>query len=85
MYVHHLAGENSGADGLGQHFVTMNASHYLPTDDKQIPTGKAKVEDTVFDLRVSKKLSEQLPKCPGGANNGYDHCYCVDGDSNSFR
>lgn len=80
-----LAGENSGADGLGQHFVTMNASHYLPTDDKQIPTGKAKVEDTVFDLRVSKKLSEQLPKCPGGANNGYDHCYCVDGDSNSFR
>ena len=63
----------------------MNASHYLPTNDVQIPTGKEKVDGTVFDLRSAKKLSEELPKCPGGDNNGYDHCFCVDGESNVFR
>ena len=35
-----LAGHESGAEGLGEHFVAVNADHYLPTNDKQIPLGK---------------------------------------------
>jgi aldose 1-epimerase len=80
-----LAGENTGAKGLGEHVVTMNANKYLPTDDRQIQSGVAEVGGTIFDLRMPSKLSEKLPKCPGGDNNGYDHCFCVNGDPNTFR
>jgi len=82
-----LAGHDSGAQGLGQHLMSMNANHYLPTNENQIPTGQlADVGGTVFDLRVpSKPFSALLPNCPGGANNGFDHNFCVNGDPNQFR
>ena len=81
-----LAGHDSGAKGLNEHFANLNADAYLPVDDKQIPTGKlADVGGTVFDLRVAKKLADQLPNCPGGDNNGYDHNFCVSGNPNQFR
>ena len=81
-----IAGHDQGAKGLGQHLVCMNADHYLPTSPQQIPLGNlADVGGTVFDLRVSKLLSDQLPNCPGGENNGYDHNFCVNGQNNLFR
>ena len=82
-----IAGHDTGAQGLGQHLMSMNANHYLPTNDNQIPTGElADVGGTVFDLRVpSKPLSEMLPNCPGGDNNGFDHNFCVNGDPDQFR
>ena len=81
-----LAGHDSGAKGLGEHLVAINADHYLPTSDNQIPTGElADVGGSVFDLRIPRKLSEMLPNCPGGENNGYDHNFCVNGQNNLFR
>ena len=81
-----LAGHQAGADGLGQHWVTLNADHYLPVNDSQIPLGNlADVGGSVFDLRIAKQLTQQLPLCPGGENNGYDHNFCVNGDSKAFR
>jgi len=81
-----LAGHETGAKGLGEHFVAVNADHYLPTSDKQIPLGNLEdVGGSVFDLRIPRKLSEMLPNCPGGENNGYDHNFCVNGKTDLFR
>lgn len=81
-----LAGHDSGAKGLEEHDVCVNADHYLPTNEKQIPLGHLEpVGGSVFDLRVQKKLGEQLPQCPGGENNGYDHNFCVAGPQGLFR
>ena len=81
-----LAGHESGAEGLGEHFVSINADHYLPTNEKQIPFGKlTDVGGSVFDLRIPRKLCEMLPNCPGGDNNGYDHNFCVNGPVDLFR
>ena len=80
-----LAGHESGAEGLGDHFVSINADHYLPTNEKQIPFGKlTDVGGSVFDLRIPRKLCEMLPNCPGGDNNGYDHNFCVNGPVDLF-
>lgn len=80
------AGHDAGAQGLYQHTVSINGDHYLPTNDHQIPLGeKADVGGSVFDLRISKKLADQLPNCPGGNNNGYDHNFCINGNPNEFR
>ena len=81
-----LHNRNGNAKGLGEHFVAINADHYLPTSDKQIPLGNLEdVGGSVFDLRIPRKLSEMLPNCPGGENNGYDHNFCVNGKTDLFR
>jgi len=73
-----LAGHDQGAKGLEDHVIRMAANHFTPVSDKLIPTGAiASVAGTVFDLRTPTRLGDVLPKCPGGANNGFDHNFAL--------
>lgn len=64
------------ADG---HLLTLQAGHYLPTDETLIPTGEIRsVEGTPLDFTeehaVGKRLDEMDPP-------RYDHCFVVDRES----
>lgn len=75
-----LAGEDAGS--VLDHTLTLNCSHYLPTDDTLIPTGEvAPVAGTPMDFMQPKKLGAEI-KCDFPALNygkGYDNCWVVDG------
>jgi len=73
-----LAGHNTGAQGLNDHIMRLAANCFTPVTDKLIPTGAvASVAGTVFDLRAPTRLGDVLEKCPGGANNGFDHNFVL--------
>merc|ERR1711936_1156922 len=73
-----LAGHKTGAAGLEDHVMRMAANSFTPVSDKLIPTGSiASVAGTVFDLRTPTRLGDVLSKCPGGANNGFDHNFVM--------
>ena len=71
----------AGVDTILGHEVTLDASHFTPTDKGLIPTGEiAPVEGTPFDFRKAHKIGaridadhEQLKL--GG---GYDHNWVLD-------
>jgi aldose 1-epimerase len=61
------------ADALG-HDIMIAANEYLPTDERQVPTGEIRpVEGTVFDLRAMTSMRRQLE----GDKIGYDHNFCL--------
>ncbi len=66
--------ENAEAGSIKNHIVQLpNSTKYTPVDGNGIPTGEmANVENTIFDFRTPKKLSEMNP-------DGYDQNYCIDG------
>ncbi|HEY4068314.1 MAG TPA: aldose epimerase family protein [Burkholderiaceae bacterium] len=73
---YNLAGRGSALD----HELTLNASRYLPVDDRLIPTGIASVDDTPFDFRGTTRIAARLRS---GAPQlmtarGYDHCFVID-------
>merc|ERR1719474_2236588 len=71
-------GDNTGAQGLNDHIMRLAANCFTPVTDKLIPTGAvAGVAGTVFDLRAPTRLGDVLEKCPGGANNGFDHNFVL--------
>lgn len=54
-----LVGEGSGT--VEDHVLTLNASHYTPTNEEQIPTGEiAPVEGTPFDYRQPHAIRDAL-------------------------
>lgn len=62
------------------HEITLNADRYLPTDDRQIPTGaRASVAGTVFDFRAGMPFGEKIrvndPQLL--IARGYDHCFVL--------
>jgi aldose 1-epimerase len=61
------------------HELTLNASHFLPTDDTLIPTGVLKsVSGTPFDFRTPHKIGERIHQVEGDHfAGGYDHCYVL--------
>lgn len=68
------------ATDIKGHVVTVQAEHYLPVDETQIPTGElAPVSGTAFDLRSPTKLQDRLSKIDGGGEPGFDHCFVVSG------
>ncbi|KAK6633654.1 hypothetical protein RUM44_004261 [Polyplax serrata] len=70
-----LAGHAKGAGGLYQHLVSINADKYCHTDEDFIPTGMLKnVVNTLWDLRIAKKLAGVLNHVPYG---GYDQNMCI--------
>jgi aldose 1-epimerase len=68
---YNLAGHGSG-DVLG-HRLRVEAAHYLPVDDRLIPTGEVRdVMGAPFDFRAARPIGEDLPG-PGG----FDHNFCL--------
>ena len=70
------------------HFLEVPASHYLPTDAGQIPTGeRAPVAHTVFDFRAPVLLGSRIrnddPQLM--VARGYDHHFIVDGEDGTMR
>jgi len=71
-----LAGHKSGANGLYEHTIEINAYGITETDQSSIPTGRiTPVEGTGFDLRVSSNLGERLKALQPA--RGYDDNFCV--------
>lgn len=63
-----------GAESALGHEIEIAADHYLPTDERQIPTGEIRaVDGTVFDLRSSTPMRREID----GAQVGYDHNFCL--------
>ena len=64
---------DGSADALG-HDIMIAADHYLPTNERQIPTGEIRaVEGTAFDLRQMTPLRRQTE----GERIAYDHNFCL--------
>lgn len=75
-----LDGEGRGS--IENHFLKLNASEYLPTDDTLIPEGESvPVAGTPMDFLNEKKLGQDLkadfPAIKYG--KGYDNCFVIDG------
>jgi aldose 1-epimerase len=73
-----LAGAQTG-DALG-HVVTIPADSFLPTDDKQIPTGEIRsVAGTPFDFREPTPLGARIRRADPQLiyGTGYDQCFVL--------
>lgn len=75
-----LNGQSSGSV-LG-HYLTLNASEYLPTDETQIPLGESvPVAGTPMDFvnpkQIGQDIKEDFPALK--IAKGYDHCWVIDG------
>ncbi|MEX2742553.1 aldose epimerase family protein [Rhizobium mongolense] len=69
-------------DALG-HDIMIAADHYLPTDEKQIPTGEVRqVEGTVFDFR---EMAPMKRFDRGGEQALYDHNFCLSTERTAKR
>ena len=67
-----LAGATSG-DVLRQQLM-LNADHYLPADQRKIPTGQlVAVQGTPMDFTTPQEIGSRIAEVPGG----YDHCYVL--------
>ncbi len=75
-----LNGEGNG-DILG-HYLELNASEYLPTDETLIPFGESEtVAGTPMDFVVAKKIGRDIKEDFPALNyaKGYDTTWVVDG------
>jgi len=64
-----------GAETALDHQIEIAADHYLPTDERQIPTGEIRaVSGTVFDLREPTPMSR---KDDQGEQVLYDHNFSL--------
>jgi aldose 1-epimerase len=73
-----LAGAEVG-DALG-HVVTIPSDTFLPTDDKQIPTGEIRsVAGTPFDFRKPTRLDARIRRADLQLiyGTGYDQCFVL--------
>ncbi len=81
-----LAG--AAALDIGDHALQVFASHVLPTDDGQIPTGERRpVADTPFDFRTPVVIGPRLRGTDEQMliARGYDHCFVLDGEAGAVR
>ncbi len=68
-------------DALG-HDIMIAADHYLPTDEKQIPTGEiCPVDGTPFDFREMAPMKH----FDGGEQVLYDHNFCLSSERTAKR
>jgi len=74
-----LAGAGSG-DVLDQR-LQLGASRRLVFDERKIPSGEVvPVAGTAFDFRDMRAIGDAIAEVDGG---GYDHCFVLDGNSES--
>jgi aldose 1-epimerase len=61
------------------HVLTLNADHFLPTDNTLIPTGVLQpVVGTPFDFRGPHRIGERITQVEGDHfAGGYDHCFVL--------
>lgn len=74
-----LDGENAGS--ILDHELQLLASHYLPTDNTQIPTGEiAPVKGTPMDFMEPKAIGKDINADFEALKigKGYDHCWVLD-------
>lgn len=72
----------NGHGSVLQHYLRLNASEYLPTDDTLIPTGESEpVAGTPMDFVTAKTLGRDIKKDFPALNygKGYDACWVIDG------
>ena len=72
----------NGKGSVMRHYLKLNASEYLPTDDTLIPVGDSEpVAGTPMDFLNSKTLGRDSKKDFPALNygKGYDACWCIDG------
>lgn len=71
----------NGEPSVHDHLLTINAKHYLPTDETAIPYGAAEaVEGTPFDFRTPMAIGARIdtPIDQLKWARGYDHTYILD-------
>ena len=81
-----LAG--AAAADVSDHALQVFASHVLPTDEGQIPTGERRpVAGTPFDFRAPAVLGTRLRGTDEQMliARGYDHCFVLDGVAGTLR
>lgn len=74
-----LDGEGSGT--VLDHNLRLFASHWLPTDDTQIPLGDiVEVNGTPMDFTAGKRIGEEINADFEALKigKGYDHCWVLD-------
>ena len=72
----------NGGGSVLRHYLTLNASEYLPTDSTLIPVGDSEpVAKTPMDFLNPKTLGRDIRKDFPALNygKGYDACYVIDG------
>ena len=75
-FAHHSYFNLADEADISNHHLTIHASHYLPVDDDNIPTGIiADVTGTIFDLQRQRFV---------GADQ-FDHNFCVSGKGDTLR
>lgn len=66
------------------HKMQLNANHFLPLDNKNVPTGIIEeVEETPFDFRTAKSIGKDINQVNEQLilGNGYDHSWVIAGES----
>ena len=81
--VHHPYWNLSGdpTRSINDHELTLNAMHYLPTDEGLIPTGEIEaVEGTPMDFTRPCAIGAKMDAGFGPLQiaNGYDHCWVLE-------
>lgn len=74
-----------GNGDIFSHYLKMNCSHYLPTDNSLVPTGEfASVKGTPMDFTNGKSLGADINTDFEALKfgKGYDHCWLVDNYEN---
>ncbi|MFM4703886.1 galactose-1-epimerase [Aeromonas bivalvium] len=71
---------NLDGDGdIRHHTLSLNADHYLPTDEQSLPLAMAPVEGP-FDLRAPRPIGQEWLSHPQQRlAKGYDHAFLLNG------
>ena len=71
-----------GRETALDHDIMIAADHYLPTDEKQVPTGELRpVDGTVFDFRDIAPMR----RFQDGEQALYDHNFCLSAERTAKR
>lgn len=79
---------DAAKNSILDHSLEINASHFLPVDEKLIPTGElTPVAGTPFDFTTPHRVGERIEGDDAQlkAGRGYDHCWVIDDPDGSLK